>query len=302
MIDTHLHVYDLKLKASFPNQNWTIVDFPDPVNEKAIAMDTTQEYAKEIANKSGVKKVVMVMCFDDCPEETQWVYDNAQKVDLIIGIVAGLDLTKHEKLLKFINEFRTNFKRPKFVGIRHHLHHPTPSYNTELLFSQAFQQGLGILEKENVPLDLNIDLRTNPDILKHFVDIAKKFPNLKMVVDHLGKPDVPKGQDYLENWKADITELAKHPNVYMKLSGMVVLAAETWSKEIFQPYIDHCIKEFGVKRCMFGSDWPVCRLATNADYGDVLQLLQEATKHLSFEERKAIFRENAINYYGLDEE
>ena len=57
-----------------------------------------------------------------------------------------------------------------------------------------------------------------------------------------------KGQDYLENWKADITELAKHPNVYMKLSGMVVLAAETWSKEIFQPYIDHCIKEFGVKR------------------------------------------------------
>ena len=73
IIDTHLHVYDLKLKASFPNQNWTIVDFPDPVNEKAIAMDTTQEYAKEIANKSGVKKVVMVMCFDDCPEETQWV-------------------------------------------------------------------------------------------------------------------------------------------------------------------------------------------------------------------------------------
>ena len=51
IIDTHLHVYDLKLKASFPNQNWTIVDFPDPVNEKAIAMDTTQEYAKVIANK-----------------------------------------------------------------------------------------------------------------------------------------------------------------------------------------------------------------------------------------------------------
>ena len=42
IIDAHLHVYDLKLKASFPNQNWTIVDFPDPVNEKAIAMDATQ--------------------------------------------------------------------------------------------------------------------------------------------------------------------------------------------------------------------------------------------------------------------
>ena len=73
VIDGHLHVYDLKLKASFPNQNWTIVDFPDKENESAIYMDITQEYAKEIANKSGVKKVVMVMCFDDCPEEAQWV-------------------------------------------------------------------------------------------------------------------------------------------------------------------------------------------------------------------------------------
>ena len=98
----------------------------------------------------------------------------------------------NEILLNRMILFFFIFHRPKFVGIRHHLHHPTPSYNTELLFSQSFQQGLGILEKENVPLDLNIDLRTNPDILKHFVDIAKKFPNLKMVVDHLGKPDVTK--------------------------------------------------------------------------------------------------------------
>ena len=60
IIDTHLHVYDLKLKASFPNQNWTIVDFPDPVNEKAIAMDTTQEYAKEIARICGLQTTLTV--------------------------------------------------------------------------------------------------------------------------------------------------------------------------------------------------------------------------------------------------
>ena len=127
------------------------------------------------------------------------------------------------------------------------MHNSKPSYNTELLFSPSFQEGLAILEKENVPLDLNIDLRTNPDILKHFVGIAERFPKLKMIIDHLGKPDVPKGQDYLEKWKADITEIAKHQNVYMKLSGMVVLA-ERWSRELFQPYIDHSIQEFGVKR------------------------------------------------------
>ena len=49
--------------------------------------------------------------FGKAADYAKKVYDNAQKVDLIIGIVAGLDLTKHEKLLKYINEFRTNFKR-----------------------------------------------------------------------------------------------------------------------------------------------------------------------------------------------
>ena len=39
--------------------------------------------------------------------------------------------------------------------------------------------------------------------------IAEKFPKLKMIIDHLGKPDVPKGQDYFETWKADISEIGK---------------------------------------------------------------------------------------------
>ena len=117
IIDAHLHVYDLEVRANFPNQNPSH-EFP---NEEPIIKNMPQEYAKKIANQSGVKKVIFVMCYDDCPEEAQWVYDNAQNTDLIIGIVAGLDLTKHDKLKKFIAEFKSNFKRPKFVGIRHHI-------------------------------------------------------------------------------------------------------------------------------------------------------------------------------------
>ena len=75
IIDSHLHVFDLNVKANFPNQNRSH-EFP---NQEPIVRNISQEYAKEIANKSGVKKVVFVMCYDDCPEEAQWVYDNAQK-------------------------------------------------------------------------------------------------------------------------------------------------------------------------------------------------------------------------------
>ena len=128
IIDSHLHVYDLALRSQFPNQNWSH-SFPSEENESSIVYDVPQTLAKSVANESGVKKVVFVMCFDDCPEEAQWVYDNAQTTDLIIGIVAGLDLTKHEKLRHYIQKFRLEFKAPKFVGIRHHI-----CFNEDLLF------------------------------------------------------------------------------------------------------------------------------------------------------------------------
>lgn len=128
IIDSHLHVYDLALRSQFPNQNWSH-SFPSEENEKSIVYDVPQTLAKSVANESGVKKVVFVMCFDDCPEEAEWVYENAQTTELIIGIVAGLDLTKHEKLRNYIQKFRHEFKAPKFVGIRHHI-----CFNEDLLF------------------------------------------------------------------------------------------------------------------------------------------------------------------------
>ena len=128
IIDSHLHVYDLALRSQFPNQNWSHT-FPSKENETDIVYDVPQTLAKSVANQSGVSKVVFVMCFDDCPEEAQWVYDNAQNTDLIVGIVAGLDLTKHEKLRTYIEKFRKEFKAPKFVGIRHHI-----CFNEDLLF------------------------------------------------------------------------------------------------------------------------------------------------------------------------
>ena len=125
------------------------------------------------------------------------------------------------------------------------MHHLRYTYfgNYNSIFSDAFQKGLEILEELKVPFDLGI----NHTILKHVPTLAKKFPTLKMVIDHLAKPEVPKGEEYLRVWKREISELAKFPNVFMKLSGLVVLA-EPWNYEMFQPYVEHCITELGSKR------------------------------------------------------
>lgn len=230
-----MHVFDLKLRSEFPNQNWSQC-FPDRETQAIIFRDHTQEEAKEMANKNGVKKAVFVMCYDDCPEEALWVYENAQRVELFIGIVAGLDLTQHEKLKATIDKF-SKLSNPKFVGVRHHLR-----FTGDILFSDNFQKGLSILQESQIPFDFN-DV-----ILEHVVTIAQRFPKLKMVIDHLGKPDIP--NDF-EAWKKTITEIAQYPNVYMKLSGLVVQTKEPWKRELFQPYIDHCIREFGAKRYAF---------------------------------------------------
>ena len=83
-------------------------------------------------------------------------------------------------------------------------------------------------------------------VLSQIPSIAAKFPNLKMVIDHLGKP-----QDFAI-WKQEITEIAKYPNVYVKLSGQsyvgLVNLVKPWSSDLYQPYIDHSIAVFGSKR------------------------------------------------------
>jgi L-fuconolactonase len=93
-------------------------------------------------------------------------------------------------------------------------------------------------------------------------------------------------------------ELARHPNIYCKLSGMVTEAHWMyWRTDDFMPYIDHVLECFGPDRCMFGSDWPVCTLA--ASYGQVKELLDECILTLADEEKEAILGRTAARFYGI---
>ena len=106
--------------------------------------------------------------------------------------------------------------------------------------------GLAILEKYGVPFDLLV----RPDHLQHIPLLATKFPKLKMVIDHIAKPlkypRNPTPVDF-ENWKTGMTNAAKHQNVYVKLSG-IINETKNWNVKVYQPYIDHLMNVFGVKR------------------------------------------------------
>ncbi|HLK90945.1 MAG TPA: amidohydrolase family protein [Polyangia bacterium] len=126
--------------------------------------------------------------------------------------------------------------------------------------------------------------------------LARACPETVFVLDHAGKPDIRGGA--LEPWRADIAALARLPNVVCKLSGLVTEADPArWTPDALRPYVAHLLSCFGAGRLLFGSDWPVVKLA--ASYRRWLETARELLAPLSAAERAAIMSDNAGRIYRL---
>ena len=73
---------------------------------------------------------------------------------------------------------------------------------------------------------------------------------------------------------------------------------ENWKQEDFTKYVKHVVRCFGVDRLMFGSDWPVCKLA-HANLSGVHRLLGDLLEDMSDEEKHKVFYGNAVMFYNL---
>src|SRR5512135_2543101 len=119
----------------------------------------------------------------------------------------------------------------------------------------------------------------------------RRCPEASFVLDHIAKPGIKAG--LVEPWRSEMKELAKLPNVVCKLSGMTTEADHrAWTPGELRPYVDQAIACFGPDRVLYGGDWPVSTLA--GDYLQWLTTLEAATAHFSREERRKLFRDNAI--------
>ena len=92
--------------------------------------------------------------------------------------------------------------------------------------------------------------------------------------------------------------LAKNEHLSCKVSGLITEADwEHWQPEDFLPYFEVVREAFGEERLLYGSDWPVCRLA--GDYDRVVELAEVFASELSGAGRAAFFGGNAARVYGL---
>src|SRR4030095_4550415 len=118
----------------------------------------------------------------------------------------------------------------------------------------------------------------------------------RFVLDHLAKPDI-RGRE-LVLWSRGIRELAKFPNVYCKLSGLVTEAYwDNWTEEDFIPYLDVAFEHFGAPRLMIGSDWPVCTVA--GSYSRVVDVVKNYVSRIPEDAREAVLGKTAAKAYDI---
>lgn len=219
-------------------------------------------------------------------EETRWLLTLADQHAFIKGVVGWVDLRSPD-LPAQLEQFSAH---PKFCGVRHVVQDEP---DDQFMLRDDFQRGIAALAE----FDLTYDILIFPRHLPVACKLVERFPDQSFVLDHIAKPLIKDG--LLEPWAADIEQLAAHPNVACKLSGMVTEADwQGWRPSQFQPYLDVVFEAFGPSRLMFGSDWPVCTLA--GAYGEVVGLVAAYAQQLSVNEQAAIWGGTATRFYGLE--
>jgi L-fuconolactonase len=218
-------------------------------------------------------------------QETRWLLALATQHQFIRGVVGWAPLTD-PNVQEVLVELAAD---PKLLGLRHVLQdEPDSSY----ILRDDFNRGICELKPLGLVYDILIFERHLPQTIQ-FVD---KHPDQIFVVDHLAKPRVKDGQ--ISPWRENILELARRPNVYCKISGLVTEADwSRWTVDDFRPYFQTALSAFEPRRLMFGSDWPVCLLA--ASYRRWVSIVERVVSGLSVSEQERIWSGTAVEAYGL---
>ena len=250
----------------------------------AIQKDFMPEDLQPLLNENGFDGCVAVEAHPS-EEETNFLIELADQHPFIKGVVGWVDLQAEN-----IAERLAHFSQYKIVkGFRHGLQ---SEERRDLMLSPDFIRGMASLNEFNFTYDLLI----LPDQLIASKGLAAQFPEQKFVIDHLAKPPVRKQE--IKEWTLDIESIAKLPNVWCKVSGMVTEADwNGWKKEDLRPYIDVIVENFGVDRIIFGSDWPVCLVA--ASYDEVVAIVKDYFSSFSSDEQQKIFGGNATAFYNI---
>jgi L-fuconolactonase len=242
------------------------------------------DLAREL-EAAGVDAVVSVQARQSL-DETRWLLELAGENDFVAGVVGWVPLVS-PAVGDTLAELTAN---PRLCGVRHVLQGEA---DPDFAARRDFNEGLAALRGLGLAYDILIHERQLPAATA----LVDRHPDQVFVLDHGAKPRIRDG--VLSPWRERIRELARRPNVFCKLSGMVTEASlRGWTRASLEPYAEVVLSAFGPSRAMFGSDWPVCLAACS--YSRWLATVGDLCRALTAGEREMVTGGTARRAYGLD--
>ena len=263
----------------------------DPVRDswidesmQRIQRDFLPQDLSPVLERNNFKGCVAVQA-DQTEAQTHFLLDLAKQNDFIKGVVGWVDLLD-KNVADRLDFFSTE---KKLKGFRHVVQGEADDF----MLRDDFRRGIAALKTHNYTYDILVFHRQLPAA----IDLTNRFPHQAFVLDHIAKPDIKSGE--IQSWKENIIELAKAENVLCKISGMVTEANwKTWTPDDLKPYLDVVFENFTSERLMFGSDWPVCLVAS--EYELVVKTLEDYITQLPIAQQELIWFKNAERFYGLE--
>lgn len=279
IVDSHVHLYDPRLMRY-------------PWMKQAPALDRpylTGDF-RQLTAGVDIEAIVFVEV-DTAPglhlTEARLAQEQAAAEPRLRGMVELIPLEKGAGAEPDLVEYA---KLPLARGVRRLIerHHREPGW----ALGDSFVAGVRLLAKFGFTFDLCL---FHPQ-LAEATELARRCPAVHFVVDHIAKPGIRQG--LREPWRQELRAIARLPNVWCKISGVVTEADHaSWTDAEVAPYISHAIDCFGFERVMFGGDWPVSELATS--YRRWLDLVDTVVAGASKDEKRRLYRANAIAFYRL---
>ncbi len=272
-IDAHQHFWSLERG----DYGWLTPDM------KPIYRDFLPGDLKPLLSAAGIEGTILVQAAPTVAE-TEFMLGLAHDEPFIRGVVGWVDFedpSAPENIARLS-------KQSALVGLRPMI---------QDIADDDWMLGDGLVPAFDalIAADLAFDALTLPRHLSALRELLARYPNMRTVIDHGSKPLIRDG--IMDAWDQDMAALASETLAFCKLSGLVTEASADWTVDDLRPYVDHLLDTFGPDRLVWGSDWPVCTLASS--YGRWVDVTGELLSGLAEDERSAILGGTAARAYRM---
>lgn len=274
-IDTHMHFWTLAMERSYAL--WMSPEQP------ALYRDYGPADAKPLMAKHNVEGCVLVAA-GSTVEELGYLLGLADGQDFIRGVVGWVDMLGPDVDVQLEQWSRS----PKLKGIRPYLQDLSDD-------DWILRPELNPTIHQMLDLGLRFDALIKPRHIVNTVRFVERYPTLPVIVDHMAKPQINKGEHAA--WARDMEQFRNLTHVHCKLSGIVTEDGPEWTYERLRPYLETIVDIFGPDRLVFGSDWPVVNLV--ADYGQWISVVDKVLQSMSKPDQQKVWATNAERFYGI---